>query len=372
MACIQKLKEDLIVLERLFPKGHERVQIISASLDEVVLKFVKPDSTSYDFTGSILENYPRVAPLWFTDSEDPSITAIINEMSDNHQTPGMLHQIHYLISQLCALNQLTVPAELLQMIPNQELDEGTGSDDEMEFAQSENEEEDDVEMFEDMADDSAAFEDAGSSTTGSTSEDLPSEAVNVLNRVVVAQRQQHLRGTPTGSIAANDRLMKELKDIYRCENMKNGTFSVELVNDNLYEWDVYLQKVDEESLLAQDLKQLSKEKKPAFLQFKFHFKDTFPFEPPFVHLIAPTVQNGFVLSGGALCMELLTKQGWSSAYSIESLIMQIAATLVKGKARVAFDGKANTYSFSRAQQSFKSLVHIHSKSGWYTPPQADG
>ena len=33
-------------------------------------------------------------------------------------------------------------------------------------------------------------------------------------------------------------------------------------------------------------------------------------------------------------MELLTKQGWTSAYSIEALITQIAATLVKGKVAV--------------------------------------
>ena len=44
----------------------------------------------------------------------------------------------------------------------------------------------------------------------------------------------------------------------------------------------------------------------------------------------------YVLTGGAICMELLTPQGWSSAYSIEAVIMQISATLVKGKARVDF------------------------------------
>jgi len=33
-------------------------------------------------------------------------------------------------------------------------------------------------------------------------------------------------------------------------------------------------------------------------------------------------------------MELLTKQGWSSAYSLESIIIQLSATLVKGKARI--------------------------------------
>ena len=64
--------------------------------------------------------------------------------------------------------------------------------------------------------------------------------------------------------------------------------------------------------------------------------------------------------------------------------MQIAATLVKGKARIKFDAPkvspadqccccANvpclmlilqgTYSLARAQQSFKSLVHIHEKNG---------
>ena len=41
-------------------------------------------------------------------------------------------------------------------------------------------------------------------------------------------------------------------------------------------------------------------------------------------------------------MELLTRQGWSSAYSLESLILQISATLVKGKARISFNHKVCT------------------------------
>lgn len=41
-------------------------------------------------------------------------------------------------------------------------------------------------------------------------------------------------------------------------------------------------------------------------------------------------------------------QGWSSAYSIESVIMQINATLVKGKARVQFGAnKVNTLCYIR-------------------------
>lgn len=37
-----------------------------------------------------------------------------------------------------------------------------------------------------------------------------------------------------------------------------------------------------------------------------------------------------------MCPVAPRSQGWSSAYSIESVIMQISATLVKGKARVQF------------------------------------
>ena len=38
-------------------------------------------------------------------------------------------------------------------------------------------------------------------------------------------------------------------------------------------------------------------------------------------------------------------QGWSSAYTIEAVIMQISATLVKGKARIKFDAPKVILSF---------------------------
>lgn len=101
-------------------------------------------------------------------------------------------------------------------------------------------------------------------------------------------------------------------------------------------------------------------------------QETYPFEPPFVRVVHPIISGGYVLVGGAICMELLTKQGWSSAYTVEAVIMQISATLVKGKARIQFQGSGGTgkvcggqgqYSLARAQQSFKSLVQIHEKNG---------
>ena len=43
--------------------------------------------------------------------------------------------------------------------------------------------------------------------------------------------------------------------------------------------------------------------------------------------------NGYVLDGGAICMELLTPRGWSSAYTVEAVMRQFAASLVKGQVR---------------------------------------
>ena len=46
-------------------------------------------------------------------------------------------------------------------------------------------------------------------------------------------------------------------------------------------------------------------------------------------------------------MELLTPQGWSSAYSIEALIMQIFATIVKGKGRIDFAATKKVFHYTK-------------------------
>ena len=65
------------------------------------------------------------------------------------------------------------------------------------------------------------------------------------------------QGNATGSIRASDRLMRELSDIYKSDSYKKGNhflismffndvlamtgiFSVELIDDNLYNWYIKL------------------------------------------------------------------------------------------------------------------------------------
>ena len=44
-------------------------------------------------------------------------------------------------------------------------------------------------------------------------------------------------------IHATDRLMKELREVFKSDNLRNGVFSVSLEEDNLYEWNVQLHQL---------------------------------------------------------------------------------------------------------------------------------
>ncbi|XP_037084791.1 ubiquitin-conjugating enzyme E2Q-like protein CG4502 [Pollicipes pollicipes] len=132
-------------------------------------------------------------------------------------------------------------------------------------------------------------------------------------------------------VVRNRRLMKEYREITRSvARQAEPPFTVELVNDCLYEWNIHLFNIDRTSDLYRDMKDLH----IRCIQLNMAFPENFPFSPPFLRVLAPRIERGFVMAGGAICMELLTPRGWASAYTVEAIIMQFAASLVKGQARV--------------------------------------
>nr|CAG4645613.1 EOG090X0867 [Lynceus sp. MCZ IZ 141354] len=403
MACLQNLKQEIRTLESVFHKTHERFQVVAASVDELTCRFVDQFGKKYDIHANITETYPSTPPVWFADSDDANITAAIQILSTTSgRSNHILEQIRLLTKELCRLHDLSDPPDLeflsldsiLEPVRSSTANSGYASssgrgsshssacssspDDERERDLDENtegpsgdemEEEEESEGEEDLRMD---LDDAEEVKEKAKDEEIGVEYLSTLERLKQNQRQDYLRGSVSGSVQATDRLMKELRDIYRSDSFKKGVFSVDLINDNLYEWNVHLHLVDSDSPLHADLMLLKEKEGRDHIVMNVSFKENFPFEPPFVRVVHPIIQGGYVLVGGAICMELLTRQGWSSAYTIEALIMQIAATLVKGKARIQFGGTKGQYSLARAQQSFKSLVQIHEKNGWFTPPKEDG
>lgn len=57
-------------------------------------------------------------------------------------------------------------------------------------------------------------------------EDVATEHLQVLERLKANQRRDYMKGTVSGSVQATDRLMKELRDIYRATNFKSGAYQV--------------------------------------------------------------------------------------------------------------------------------------------------
>ncbi|CAI5798342.1 Hypothetical predicted protein [Podarcis lilfordi] len=363
------LRRELRLLESIFHRGHERFRIARACPDELGCEFLPGPGGGgpVRIHGNITESYPAVPPIWSVESDDPNLAAILERLADVKKGNTLLLQhLKRIISDLCKLYNLPQhpDVEMLdQPLPaEQSTQEEVSSEEEDEEMPEDTEELDHYEMKEEEPAEGKKAEDDG----------IGKENLAILEKIKKNQRQDYLNGAVSGSVQATDRLMKELRDIYRSASFKGGNYAVELVNDSLYDWNVKLLRVDEDSALHSDL-QILKEKEGAdFILLNFTFKDNFPFDPPFVRVVSPVLSGGYVLGGGAICMELLTKQGWSSAYSVESVIMQISATLVKGKARVQFGANKNQYSLTRAQQSYKSLVQIHEKNGWYTPPKEDG
>ncbi|MEJ1281134.1 ubiquitin-conjugating enzyme E2Q family member 2 [Cricetulus griseus] len=335
------LKAELEFLASIFNKDHKLLRIVSWQLDELQCQFLVPPAPAgsppspppLTLHCTITESYPSSPPIWFVDSDDPDLTSILERLEDSKPNSLLRQQLKWLICELCSLYNL--PEHLDVETLDQPVPITLKAT--IEEVPSEDEEEEAADGLEDL-DHYELKEEDTSSEKKSEDEGIEKEHLAILENIRKSQRQDHLNGTVSG----------------------------------LYDWHVKLRKVDPDSPLFGDLQLLKEKEGIEYILLNFSFKDNFPFDPPFVRVESPILSGGYVLGGGALCMELLTKQGWSSAYSIESVIMQINATLVKGKARVRFGADKNQYNLETAQQSYDSVVQMHEKKGWFTPPKEDG
>ncbi|XP_063099602.1 ubiquitin-conjugating enzyme E2 Q2 isoform X4 [Cavia porcellus] len=286
---VSGLKAELKFLASIFDKNHERFRIVSWKLDELHCHFLVPPLSSprlppqpLTLHCNITESYPSSLPIWFVDSDDPNLTSILERLEDTKNN-SLRQQLKWLICELCRLYNL--PKHLDVEMLDQPLP--TGQNGTTEELTSEEEEE------EEMAEKYACFslevlglqaydiedldhyemkEEEPISGKKLEDEGIEKENLAILEKIRKTQRQDHLNGAVSGSVQASDRLMKELRDIYRSQSYKTGIYSVELVNDSLYEWHVKLQKVDPDSPLHSDLQILKEKEGIEYILLNFSFK----------------------------------------------------------------------------------------------------
>jgi len=73
------------------------------------------------------------------------------------------------------------------------------------------------------------------------------------------------------------------------------------------------------------------------VELEIWITEAFPIEPPVVRVLRPYFKSGsfYVHQHGALCMELLTKQGWSPATSLLQLGVHVKTTMMSGSGHIS-------------------------------------
>jgi len=157
--------------------------------------------------------------------------------------------------------------------------------------------------------------------------------------------------------------------------------------ENMYQWVVELHSFDDDVPLAQDMRQAGL----TSITLEMQFTNDYPFSPPFVRVIKPRFLpfgqggGGHVTEGGAICMELLTNDGWSAVSSIESVLLQVRLAMSEKErpARLALHRQGRhtitnrtaagdgygVYGVGEAIMAYERACRAH---GWKVPPSFAG
>ncbi|KAF2648732.1 hypothetical protein K491DRAFT_722312 [Lophiostoma macrostomum CBS 122681] len=173
--------------------------------------------------------------------------------------------------------------------------------------------------------------------------------------------------------AATKRLMKDFKDLVKVQNREPpyelGWYIDPERHDNMYQWIVEMHSFDPTLPLAKDMK--TQNHKSIVLELRFG--NQYPMAPPFVRVIRPKFLGfnqgggGHVTLGGAMCMQLLTNDGWLPTSSLESVLLQVRmamSSLDPRPARLETGGRGE-YGIGEAIEAYLRACAVH---GWTAPP----
>lgn len=143
--------------------------------------------------------------------------------------------------------------------------------------------------------------------------------------------------------------------------------------DNIYQWIVELHSFDKDIPLSRDMKNAGINS----VVLEMRFTNQYPFAPPFVRVIKPRFLpfnqggGGHVTEGGAICMELLTNNGWTAVSSIESVLLQIRLAMSDPERPAKLPGgrgllrSGDVYNVGEAIAAYERACRAH---GWTVPP----
>ncbi|XP_025076516.1 ubiquitin-conjugating enzyme E2 Q1-like isoform X1 [Pomacea canaliculata] len=152
---------------------------------------------------------------------------------------------------------------------------------------------------------------------------------------------------------AVQRLTRDLRNILQ-QGDRYG-FTAGPKGNNLFKWHVELHGIPEDTKLGRDLTVYAARYKtnPAIV-LEMQFPEDYPYSPPFLRVITPRFR---FLTGGSICMEMLTKSGWRPTNDIESILVQVRCEILSDPNASLDMTQANRpYTERDAREAFDRMV----------------
>ena len=127
----------------------------------------------------------------------------------------------------------------------------------------------------------------------------------------------------------------------------------------LLKYNAYLTNFDKDSLLYSELKKYNIKK----VVMEITIKDKYPFMPPFVRIVEPRFKGykGFITTGGSLCVDILTINGWVPSCNLISLMNQLKVFINSGQIDPKNYNKPYTLKEAEHHYNYTTKVHKWNK-----------
>ena len=145
-------------------------------------------------------------------------------------------------------------------------------------------------------------------------------------------------------------------------------FEIEVEERNMNRWIVKMDRITFVAEGPQIFKDLSWLEGNGYgngkIELEVFSDSSYPRLPPFVRIVSPRFHalTGHVTSGGSICTDMLTPEGWFPKMGMETVLMQLHALFIKGGARIV-RSQHEPYSLLEAKEAFKRVADAH---GWQT------
>ncbi|OQU95560.1 hypothetical protein CLAIMM_01745 [Cladophialophora immunda] len=174
---------------------------------------------------------------------------------------------------------------------------------------------------------------------------------------------------------ATKALMRLLKDALKTQEKTPpatlGWYIDRSLINNMYQWIVELHSFPNHLPLAKDMKNAG----VTSIVVEMRFTSQYPFSPPFIRVVKPRFLpfnqggGGNVTEGGAMCMEVLTNNGWSASLTVENLLLQVRLVISDTERPARLAGHpGSTYGIGEAKAAYIRACHNH---GWKVPAGFD-